>query len=193
MIKFDDQLYDDLMREHGAALARVTPRPVPPPPRVTPRRAVLAGGGFLAAAGVIAGTLVTAGSASPAYAVTKNPDGTLSLAVYQASGFGPANTRLRQLGDGKVVVVPVRPGCPRPPRVSGRGHLMSTSGTLSADGKVTVRARGIPAGDILVVGIERTRHGTFSTGILTSPPAPSCVSPPPSPPVGPGGSRQVSG
>jgi len=43
-----------------------------------------------------------------------------------------------------------------------------------------VKANGIPAGDILVVGFKTTVHGSTVTSgggsRLTSPPAPNCVS-----------------
>jgi hypothetical protein len=187
MTKFSDQLFDDLMREHGPALTHARP-PAHPRRRVTPRRALLAGGGTLAVAAAIAGTLV-ARSGSPAYAVTKNPDGTITLAVYQTSGIAGANARLRQLGDKQVVVVPVEPGCPRPPApaVSGRGHRITTGTAVSRNGTVTVNAQGIPAGDILVVGVETSGHSSLGGGVLTSPPAPSCISLP-GPPPGNGGS-----
>jgi hypothetical protein len=190
MTKFADQLFDDLMREHGPTLAGTRP-PAHPRRHVAARRALLAGGGTLAVAGAIAGTLV-AGSGTPAYAVTKNPDGTITLAVYQKSGIAGADARLRQLGDKQVVVVPVGAGCPSlsslpAPAVTARGHRVTTQTAISRNGSVTVNAQGIPAGDILVVGVETSGHGALSGGTLTSPPAPSCISLP-APPPGNGGS-----
>jgi hypothetical protein len=188
MTKFSDQLFDDLMREHGPALAHARP-PAHPRRRVRARRTLLAGGGTLAVAAAIAGPLV-AGSGTPAYAVTKNPDGTITLAVYQKSGIAGANARLRQLGDSQVVVVPVQAGCPSSlpkPAVSARGHRVTTRTTISRNGSVTVNAQGIPAGDILVVGVETSGRSAVGVGALTSPPAPSCVSMP-APPPGNGGS-----
>jgi hypothetical protein len=191
MTKFSDQLFDDLMREHGPALAHTRP-PAHPQRRVTARRTLLAGGGTLAVAAAIAATLV-ARNPAPAYAVTKNPDGTITLAVYRTSGIAGANARLRQLGDQQVVVVPIEPGCPRPPApaVSGRGHRITTGITVSGNGSVIVNAQGIPAGDILVVGVQTStvhgRHTGLGVGALTSPPAPSCINGP-APPPGHGGS-----
>jgi hypothetical protein len=50
-----------------------------------------------------------------------------------------------------------------------------------------VDAQGIPAGDILVVGFVTTANGSYGGSIVTSPPAPSCISlpalPGASPPV----------
>jgi len=74
----------------------------------------------LAVAATVAGLVASSGS--PAYALTTNSDGTITLAIYQASGIAQANAKLHQLGD-DVVVVPIRPGCPplRPPVVSPKG------------------------------------------------------------------------
>jgi len=188
MTNFADQLFDDLMREHGPALARTGPAAHPRRP-ITTRRTLLAGGGTLAVAGAIAGTLVT-GTGTPAYAVTKNPDGTITLAVHQRSGIAQANARLRQLGDGQVVVVPVAAGCPKPPppAVPIQGVRISMQFSVSRDGSVTVNAQGIPAGDILVVGMQASGHNRNEVAIVTSPPAPSCITPP-APPPGTGGTE----
>jgi hypothetical protein len=182
MTRFSDQLFDDLMREHGTALAS-TVLPALPRRRVTARRTLLAGGGTLAVAGAIAGGLA-ATSGSAAYAVTKNPDGTITLAVYQKSGIAGVNARLRQLGENQVVVVPVEAGCPRPPApaVSVRGHRVGAGIGISPSGSVTVKAQGIPAGDILVVGVQSSGHSRASVATVTSPPAPSCISGGPPPP-----------
>jgi hypothetical protein len=183
MTKFSDQLFDDLMREHGTALNGTTPR-AQPKRRVTARRTLVAGGGAVAVAAAIAGGLA-ATTGSPAYAVTKNPDGTITLAVYQKSGIAGVNARLRQLGDNQVVVVPIEAGCPRPPApaVSVHGHRVGAAIRISPSGSITVKAQGIPAGDILVVGVEGSGHSRASVATVTSPPAPSCISggsPPPS-------------
>jgi hypothetical protein len=185
MTKFEDQLFDDLMREHGPSLAHVK-MSAAPARNVTARRGVLAGGGALAVAAVVAGTLVATGG-SPAYAVTKNPNGTITLDVYQQSGYAGANAELRRLGDKQVVVVPVGPGCPSlgslpKPAVSAKGHKVTMQSKVSADGSATVSAQGIPAGDIMVVGMEATGQDRVSVSTLTSAPAPTCVSLPALPP-----------
>ena len=203
MTKFSDQLFDDLMREHGPALTDTT-LPAHTRRHITTRGTLLAGGGALAVAGAVAGALVAANGTpahmagsgtTAAYAVTKNPDGTITLAVYQKSGIAAANTRLRQLGDKQVVVVPVERGCTSkvtPPAVSGKGHLLTTGISRSPNGTITVNAHGIPAGDILVIGVGTIAHTSFGTGTLASPPAPSCVGMPPLPP-GNSGSGSAGG
>ena len=131
MTKFSDQLFDDLMREHGPALAHAGP-PAQPKRHITARQTLLASGSTLAVGAAVAGVLVAqngtpahiAGSgAQMAYEVTNNSDGTITLAVYQKSGIAGANTRLHRLGDKQVVVVPIERGCTSkvtPPAVSGK-------------------------------------------------------------------------
>ena len=182
MTKFADQLLEHLMREHGPALTRAG-SPVPRRP-VTTRRALLAAGAGGVAVAATAGVLLAAGG-TPAYAVTAHPNGTVTLAVYRAAGIAQANARLRQLGDSQVVVVPVRPGCPgmsslpAPAVPAGGGHI-SMQASTGRGGSVTVRAQGIPAGDIIVVGSQTAVNGSSRTSVsaarLTSPPAPGCVS-----------------
>ena len=189
MTKFADQLLDDLMREHGPALAHTRLPAAPARHAVTGRKLLVAGAGGVAVAAAATGVLV-AGGGTPAYAVTTHPNGTVTLALTKPTGISGANGALHHLGD-RVVIVPVEPGCPsitslRPPVVKPSGHL-SVQGTVSIGGSVTVNAKGVPAGDILVVGAETTAHGGMTAGRLTSPPAPGCVSLP-APPANPGGS-----
>jgi hypothetical protein len=192
MTKFADQLYADLLREHGSTLAQIRP-PATARRHIASRRALLAtGAGGLAVAATAGALTATAGGTPAAYALTTHPDGTVTLAVYQAPGVAQANAQLRHLGD-NVVVVPVHPWCPsldslRPPVASTKGKMISVQSGGSGHGSITVNARGVPAGDILVVGAETTVRGNQVTSQmgsrLTSPPAPSCVSLP-APPSGP--------
>jgi hypothetical protein len=201
-MKFADQLYDDLMRQHGPMLADTRPHAASRRPFVARRAVLAAGTGGVAVAATVGALVATSGA--PAYAVTTNGDGSVSLAVYQQAGIAQANAKLTQLGD-RVVIVPVRAGCPsirslRPPAVKGKGPI-TVRGSRSRDGSVTVKASGIPAGDIFVVGVVTATHGktrvSEMAGRLTSGPAPSCVSlptptPPPAPPTGPGTSGHTS-
>lgn len=194
MTKFADQLFDDLMREHGPGLAQT--RPPEPGRHFASRRALLAAGtGFVAAAATAGGLVASSGGGTPAYALTTHPNGTVTLDVYRESGFAGINTKLHQLGDGQVFVVPVESGCPHPapPAVSTIGVEISVGASRSSDGSVTVNAQGIPAGDILVVGFVTTASGTYGGSIVTSPPAPSCISLPAPPPGGGSGSGSSSG
>ncbi len=156
MTRFADQLFDDLMRDHGEALARTTVAAAPKR-HLTARPVLLAAGAGGVAVAAAVGTLV-AGGATPAYAVTTHPDGTVTLAVYQESGIAGANSQLHQLGD-RVVVVPVKSGCPSIDSLPAAGvpaKDISLQVKASTGGAVTVDAHGIPADDILVLGIAST-------------------------------------
>jgi hypothetical protein len=219
MTKFADQLFDDLIREHGSTLTNA--RPPAPRRHIGTRRALLAVGGggvaVAAAAGVLVATAGThapghhsadvAGGSAPSYALTPHPNGTITLAVYQKSGVAAANAKLHELGDGQVYVIPVGAGCPSlsslpAPAVPLNGKQLSVqaSSSTARNGSVTVNAKGIPAGDILVVAVETIWNGRTTTSLgankLTSAPAPNCVSLPGAslPPALPGSpANQVHG
>jgi hypothetical protein len=181
MAKFSDQLLTDLMTEHGAALR--APGPLAGPgrrPHALRRGALLAGGAGTLAAGLTAGLTAFGGGASPAYAVTQHPDGTLTVALTSASGIAGANQTLRSL-NARVVVVPERAGCPSitslpAPAVAMKAQIMDS---LQIDKEsATVNAHGIPAGDLLVLAVSSTGNAVRVSSALTSPPAPGCVSVP---------------
>ena len=94
MTKFSDQLFDDLMEEHGHTLAGLA-RPAAPKRHLAARPVLLTAGAGGIAAITAVGTLV-AGGGTPAYAVTPHDDGTVTLAVYQKDGIAPANDKLRR-------------------------------------------------------------------------------------------------
>jgi hypothetical protein len=190
MTKFADELFTDLMREHGPALDLVRL----PSRRAVPRPVWLAAG-VVGMAGAITAGVTVAGGGSPAYAVTANGDGTVTVAIAQLTGVDGANGALRTLGD-RVVVVPVRPGCPTfdslPVADPGsRDHPTQVSGSASSsggsNGTITVNARGVPAGDTLLVAASTGQKGINLAVKLIKDPAPRCVSAVPAPPVGGGG------
>ena len=164
MTRFADELFDDLMREHGSTLAH-TRVPTAPKRHPAARPVIMAAGaGGLAVAATV-GSLLATGGGTPAYAVTTHPDGTVTLDVYQQSGIAGINAQLHQLGDDRVVVVPVGSDCPSInslPRPAVPAQQISVKASSSADGAVTVDAHGIPAGDILVLGWAATGRGQFS-------------------------------
>jgi hypothetical protein len=182
MTRFADQLFDDLMREHGAALA-APPVTAPPKRRLVTRPLLLTAGVAGLAVAATAGGLLATGGGTPAYAVTANPGGSVTLAVFRESGIVGANAKLRTLGDKQVVLVPVKAGCPsmsalpKPPVSGHASGRVTVSTPRSGDGTVTVDAHGIPAGAVLVVAVETTGKGA-SLGVagLTTEPAPACVS-----------------
>jgi hypothetical protein len=191
MTKFEDQLLADLMQEYRPALERTGPAAAVTRRKV-PRPAWLVAGAAGLATAATAGVLV-AGGASPAFAVTQHPNGTVTISITKMSGIAGANARLRILGL-RVEAVPVQPGCtpisalshPSAPPPGGT----SSQGTKSAGGGVTVYVQGIPPGDTGLVIFQQLPDGATSLNVqLVQDPPPSCVSLL----AGPPGANQGSG
>ncbi len=108
MTKFEDQLYQELVTEHGHHLDAV---PQPTPARRRVRRPVWLAAGAAGAAAAATAAVMALGStpALAAYSVTQH-NGVVTVAVNRPSGVAGANTTLHAIG-ARVVVVPVRAGC----------------------------------------------------------------------------------
>jgi hypothetical protein len=204
MTKFADQLFEDLMREHGAALRsrpELKPEPTPVRSRRRAARPAWLTAGLVTSTGAVAGGFVLfGGAAAPAYAVTQNQNGTVSVAVRQASAIDDANAKLKAIGV-RAVVVPVRTGCPslssltmHGPQSAHPAVSVSASGHDGQVSSITVDAKGVPSDEILVLAFESTHGGTFgASGFVLQGKVPGCVSLP-APPAGPGpGSGTSSG
>ena len=189
MTKFEDRLFGQLMAEHGHQL-RAVERPALPRRRV--RRPVwLATGAAVAAAAVTAAVMALGSApAMAAYSVTRH-DGIVTVSVDRASGVAGANATLHAMG-ARVVVVPVRPGCPPigslpRPRPAPHPSISVRAGVNgNGHGSVTVKVwgqGGIPKGDTLVLAFSHGpgRDSMGAGGIITGP-APRCVSLPSAPP-----------
>jgi hypothetical protein len=191
MTKFEDQLFGQLMAEHGHQL-RAVERPAPARHRA--RRPVwLATGVAGVAAAVTAAVMVLGGApAYAAYSVTQRA-GTVSVSVYNASGVAGANGALHKLR-ARVRVVPVRPGCPsigslpRPRPVPHPAVWTGAGVGKNGHRSVSVRIKGsIPAGDTMILAFtdDPRDGGTVGAGGIITGPVPHCVSLPPLPPARP--------
>ena len=192
MTKFEDQLFGQLMAEHGHQL-RTVERPAPARHRA--RRPVWLATGAVGAAAAVTATVMALGSAPAmaAYSVTKH-DGAVSVSVYRASGVAGANAALRALR-ARVVVVPVRQGCPaigslpRPQPAPHPGVWVRSGVGQSGHRSVSVKIKGnIPKGDTMILafsGNPRSGGAVGAGGIITGP-VPSCVSLPSAPSGGSG-------
>ena len=186
MTRFEDQLLDQLMTEHGHHL-RAVPRPAPAPRRS--RRPVwLATGASAAAAAASAAVLaLTSAPAMAAYSVTQHA-GAVSVSVDNSSGVAGANATLRNM-HARVVVVPVRPGCPaigslpRPQPAPHPGVWVKAGLNRHGHRHVSVKIKGrIPAGDTLILAFSGNRNsGSVGAGGIITGRVPRCVSLPSAP------------
>ena len=100
------------------------------------------------------------GNPPAAYAVTQNPDGTVSLTLNEVLGVDPANEQLAKLGV-PVVVAKVQPGCaergepvrPSAPRFGEMIEPVKTGSGLAGISWV-IHPSLIPAGDTLRLSVQ---------------------------------------
>ncbi len=190
MTRFEDRLFGQLMAEHGHRL-RAVERPAPARRRARrARRPVwLATGAADAVAAVTAAVMALGGApAYAAYSVTRH-NGAVTVTVSRPSGVAGANTALHAIR-ARVVVVPVRPGCPpigSLPHPRPAPHLevwVKTGVSKSGHRSVSVKLRGgIPAGDTMILAFSgQPGSGTSlgAGGIITGR-VPRCVNLPPAP------------
>jgi hypothetical protein len=174
MGRFDDQLWADLVDEHGPALA-VAQRATPPRGRGRPR--VLAAVGAFGLVGVVTAVALTltVTGASPAFAVTRNADGTVTVTIRQIEGVSGANAELARLGVRARAVTP-DPGCTSDPvraRVSAfAGGALRPGGGQDA---VTISPGLIPVHETLVLVAEQISGGrTAMAAFMVVGSAPNC-------------------
>ncbi|HEY1458259.1 MAG TPA: hypothetical protein VGF15_07050 [Solirubrobacteraceae bacterium] len=110
MHEFENRLWSDLLREHGSELT-LSEKPTA---RKRPRLLGIGAAALtLLAVTIAVAVSLTANSASPAYAVTKNPDGTVTITIAKLVGVSPANSKLARLGvrARARADMPFPPGC----------------------------------------------------------------------------------
>jgi hypothetical protein len=188
MTKFEDQLYQQLMTEHGHHL-RDLPRPAPARHRVRRPLWLATGAVGAVAAGTAAVMALGSAPALAAYSVTRH-DSAITVAVNRPAGVAGANVTLHAMG-ARVRVVPVRPGCPSigslpHPRPASHPAVSVKSGVARNGHRsvtVTLGQGGIPAGDTMILAFSgNPRHGTaLGAGGIIAGPVPRCVSLPPAP------------
>ena len=163
--KFEDHLWREFVHEHGDGLAQLSR----PAARHTLRRPrLVAGAGLCLAGGATALALILSATSAPAFAVTRNSNGTVTVTINQIAGVSGANTDLAALGV-NARAVPIVQGCTAtlqqllPKRTSSVILLPKrTSSVIYPHGSrsVTIEPSRIPAGDTLVLAVVQ------STGVL---------------------------
>src|SRR5258708_7483409 len=99
MSKFEDRLWREIVRRHAAHLGEVTRPAVKRARRARPR---LLAGTSVALAGVgamlVLALVLSAASSPPAFAVSRNADGTYTVSLQKLAAIHGANARLAALG-----------------------------------------------------------------------------------------------
>lgn len=180
MSKFEDRLWRDLVRRHGADLAQMT-RPAAKRAR-RPRPRLLAGTSVaVAGVGTVAALLLSAASSPPAFAVSRNADGTYTVRLQQIAAIHGANAKLAALGI-RARIVEVSPGCAYrvlpPAAVRAMQLAKGIAASDALKGSTTrVDPREIPAGKLQVLPAVRVAgHVNIAPARLAAASAPTCVS-----------------
>ncbi len=202
MSKFEDHLWREFVREHGNALAQMstpTAKHIWRGPRLVAATSLgLAGVG--AAVALVLGATTT----SPAFAVTRNHDGTVTISIERASGIAGANAKLHQLGVRAKVMQQVPAGYRCTSAVAQQGQSLSAGAEptrSTANAHWTIDPRKVPAGRTLALtpppappGANRGNSGSggqvwWSCGTE----GPGAGGPPPAPAGGNSGNSGNSG
>jgi hypothetical protein len=139
MSKYTDNLWRDLVREHGATLA-YTARPEPGRASLLRRPRVLAGSTLgLAGAGTALGLTLVAAGGTPAYAVTTNGDGSVLVTINQESALPQANAKLTAMGIHEQITIGMASGVAA---VSGPVNCTPAPGVPGPAVKVLVGTNG---------------------------------------------------
>ena len=180
MTRYTDNLWGDLLREHGATLAHAD-RAEPGRPALLRRPRVLAGS-TLALAGV--GTALTLGltaaTSTPALAVTRQHDGSVLVEVNVDESTQPwvlsADRKLAAMGIDEQIMVSTEPGAATvsgPVECTPLGGVNTPAGPpvkvlLGKDGTQVIPAGNTGAGTVHLSGCmyykSVTRGGAGNTG-----------------------------
>jgi len=166
MSTFEDRLWSELVREHGhqMQLPAITVR-------ASRRRSALITGTALATAVAAAAVVlaVTATTSTPAYAVTHNADGTVSVTLNDVKAITGLNAALAR--DGIAArAIPLTADCP----IHGFPNPMP-AGTNPSTYTITIVPADIPPGytAVLAVGENASGQIALAQGAFHSP-VPAC-------------------
>lgn len=187
-MSFEDRLWDRLATDNAEQLATMSLEPsrFAVARQRRPSLPATLGGGL--AAGALAGVAAFGlglWKAPPAFAVTMNGNGTVTVTLRDASAIGALNKKLAAEGI-QAKAIPVKAGCTDPPQSDPQ--VLLPADTHQTTIVVTINPATIPAGDSEVLSVQRLPSGRLSMFVGTFPlPVPNCV-----PPV-PTGPRELTG
>jgi hypothetical protein len=163
MSEFEDNLWLEVVREHGHELARAGQRGRKHRRAFRPQ--LLAGTTVGVAAMATAAVLLLGASTSqPAFAVTRNPDGTVTVSLKQPSGIAGANRKLAAMGVRAQIAAQAK----TPPALvcpGGTAPTITIDPARIAKSHVLVITPGQPsAGDAAALKGHSTGNGNASVG-----------------------------
>ena len=183
MSEFEDNLWREVQRSYGAELSDA---PDPLRRRSRLRLPVLAGTSLGVVGGGVAAVLIlTAASSSPAFAVTRHADGTVSVVIRRIEGIAGANRRLTVLGI-RARAVRVSGVCSAaPPRALAqvtvatvRGRAVNWVGVSPGTVAQRIHPEQIPAGRTLVIpAVPGGAAVRLVRGRVVSGQVPACLPP----------------
>lgn len=162
----------------GVELHQAAQRELSPRTSLLTRRRRSIGAVALSSLGIVAATIAitgvfgaTAGTA-PAYALTQNADGTITVTLENlTTGIAQLNARFAQMGINETVI-PVDPGCTTPGLVADPGASMSDTLTFQPT------SVGSKSNLAYFLAAEQLPDGSIALSEgATKPPLPSCFSP----------------
>jgi hypothetical protein len=139
--------------------------------RRTFRLAALSTTALTATAATIVLAVGATTGAAPAYALTHNADGSITLSLYDlTTGIPALNARLKQMRINETVI-PVTPNCSTPGLIAGPGSMSETVTISPGNANLDPGFDGFLAA-------EQLPDGSIAIGIgETRPPLPACFSP----------------
>ena len=186
MTKYTDNLWRDLVQEHGPALAYAN-RPKPGRASFLRRPRVLAGSTLgLAGAGTAVALVLTAAGSTPAFAVTRDANGSVLVTISQRENIIQANAKLTAMGIDEQVNIAIGSGpastegavsCPSEPGVSGPPLkvLLGKDGTEVIEPGTTGDNTGV--GTWHLISCEAFKTGDTGPGTGNSGVGPTVASP----------------
>jgi hypothetical protein len=178
MTSFEDRLWAELTSEHATELAQG-----PPPQRRKPTRSIPVVFAAFVLAGVILASIATlmTSSSAPAFAVTQNSDGTVTVTIKELIGIHEANTQLEALSV-HVRAAGIEASCttdmsnfhtvPFPPQIVASIFSIGKSATTP----ITITPSVIPAGDTLLLEARQVAPELIAINLkLFQGPVPSCI------------------
>jgi hypothetical protein len=168
MTNFQDNLLRDLMVNHGSELTKGG-HPRARHVAFRPGRLIA---GVMAVATVATVGVTTLGNSSAAFAVTQNPNGTVTVSIQDIQAIGPANAALQVLGV-RAKAVPMTSNCAS--LEGAQMYMGQFQIQTNANGSVTL-GQDLPVGYTVLLTVDNSPgvgNGLGFSGPVKDP-APSC-------------------